>query len=115
MSLLGVHAGFAAAITTVVVAHSGFARRWRWAAIFGSAIWAIVPDLYHLIPGTRAWYKPVVHDSTLANVFWFHRMIDRLDPRDRPLYSVTVLAVFLFVFSVTEIWIYHNSGRHKTS
>lgn len=115
MSLLGVHAGFAATITTVIVARSDFARRWRWAVIFASAIWAIVPDLYHVIPGTRAWYKPAVHDSMLADVFWFHRVIDRLDPGDRPIYAVTMLAVFLLVFSVTELWIYRTSERQKTS
>lgn len=108
MSLVGVHAGFAATITVVLVARSDLTRLGRWTVIFVSAVWALIPDLYHVVPGTRSWYKPLVHDSILANVFWFHR----LDPSDRAIYSVTMIAILLLVFSVTEVRIHRRADCH---
>ena len=105
MSLPGVHIGFAAAITTLVVAGMGLPARVRWPAIALSALWAVIPDLYWLAPGIRPWYKPLLHDSALANLFWLHGVIDRLDPRDRRLYATGALTAFLVVFLATELWL----------
>jgi hypothetical protein len=61
-----------------------------------------VPDLYHFVPGTRAWYKPLVHDSVWANVFWLHRVIDSLDPGDEVVYAVVGWIVFLVLIVIVE-------------
>lgn len=102
MSLWGVHVGIAGIVTTLVLARTRLPRARRWAITVTSGVWAVVPDLYHFVPGTRAWYKPLLHDSAWANLFWLHRTIDRLDPRDRPGYSVAVFAVFLAVVLADE-------------
>lgn len=103
MSLLGVHAGFAALITTLALAFTSLPRRQRWAIIAMSAFWAIIPDAYHAIPGIESWYKPVVHDSIVADVFWFHRVIDQLNPGDQPIFSVVMLGAFGLCFLYVEI------------
>lgn len=115
MSLVGVHAGLAATITTILVARSGLTILRRWIVVSVSAVWAIVPDLYHVVPGIRHWYKPLVHDSIVANVFWFHGVLDRLDPHDRALYSVIMITAFLLVFGLTEVWIRRESSRQRTA
>lgn len=102
MSLWGVHAGFGMLVATLVVGWLGWGRVRRWAVILSSGVWAVVPDLYHFVPGTRAWYKPAVHDSWVANVFWLHRVIDRAEPGDSVELSVAVFGVFLVVFLVVE-------------
>lgn len=111
MSLWGVHAGFAATVTIVLVAGRDLTARTRGAVLFVSAVWAVVPDLYHPVPGAETWYKPVVHDSILANAFWFHRVFDRLDPDDRAVYSLAMTAIFLAVFAITELRIRRRADR----
>jgi hypothetical protein len=103
VSLLGVHVGFAAFVTTIALVWSSWPTHRRWTVIAVSAFWAIIPDAYHAIPGTESWYKPLVHDSFVADVFWFHRVIDRLDPGDRPIFSVVVLSAFGLCFLLVEV------------
>lgn len=105
MSLLGVHLGFAMLVTTLVVGWFGWGRWKRWSVVAFSGFWAAVPDLYHAVPGTRAWYKPLVHDSALANVFWLHRVFDRADAGDSAGLSVAVMAAFFVVFVSVEWWV----------
>jgi hypothetical protein len=68
-----------------------------------SALWAILPDAYHAVPGIESWYKPLVHDSVIADVFWFHRLIDRLDPGDQPIFSLVMLSAFGLSFLLVEV------------
>ena len=117
MSLPGVHIGFAATVTTLLVARSALPWRARWTIIGLSALWAVVPDLYWLVPAIEPWYKPLFHDSLLSNVFWFHGVIDDLDRWDRQDHSIGMLAVFLVVFSVTELWVHRprsDAPRHHS-
>lgn len=102
MSLLGVHLGFAMLVTTLVVGWLEWERWRRWVVVLASGFWAAIPDLYHVVPGTRAWYKPLMHDSMIANVFWLHREFDRADAGDSVAWSVAVMMVFLVVFVAVE-------------
>lgn len=103
MSLWGVHMGFAGLVTAIVVARTDSSRPWRWTMIFLSCIWAIVPDLFHFVPGIRSWYKPLIHDSLLSNLFWLHGLIDWLDPGDSIGYSIAMWIAFLVVFVTMEL------------
>ncbi|MFC6824848.1 hypothetical protein [Halopelagius fulvigenes] len=113
MSLIGVHAGFAGSVTEILLARTGVRRPVRWGLVFLSAVWAMLPDLHHVLPSIRPWYKPVVHDTAVANVFWFHGVFDRLDPRDRPVYSRGMMSAFFLVFSVTEAWTFLRARRRR--
>lgn len=102
MSLWGVHVGFGALVTLLVVSRLGWTRTRRWIAVAVSGFWAIGPDLYHFVPGTRAWYKPAVHDSWMANLFWLHGVFDTLDRGDSSLYSASMVLAILVGFLVVE-------------
>lgn len=80
--------GVAGMITFLLV--SGLYRRLRHpgvVAIFGG-LWSLVPDAHQFLP-VREW----LHESVYTNLFWFHRLLDRLDPTD----SVTVSVGFLLL------------------
>lgn len=53
--------------------------------------WAMLPDI--------AWigYPILPHNSPLMNIFWFHQILDVLDPHDDPRYSALAYAVLCFV------------------
>lgn len=111
MSLWGVHVGVGMLVATLLVGLSGWDGWWRWAVILLSGFWAIVPDLYHLMPWTKEWFKPAVHDSWVANVFWFHRVFDRVDGGDSVVLSLMMFGMFLVVFVVVEWWVGRGEGR----
>lgn len=104
MSRWGVHVGFAGIVTVLLLAALGVRRARRLPLVAASGGWAVVPDLYHLAPATRAWYKPLLHDSALADVFWLHRVIDRADPGDQVAFSLAGWAALLAVVLAVEYW-----------
>lgn len=59
-------------------------------------IWAILPDISKLISFLR-----VLHDSWLADIFWFHRLIDvRIDPPDSVLMSAVLIGFMLVMLII---------------
>ena len=108
MSRWGVHVGFAGIVTVLLLGALGVRRLHRWVLTAGSGGWAVVPDLYHLAPSTRGWYKPLLHDSALADLFWLHRVIDRANPGDQVAYSLVGWAACLVVFLLVEYWRWPN-------
>lgn len=64
-------------------------------AVFLSGAWAMVPDaqlaakMFGLTPLTRVLHP--LHDSILANIFWFHHFLDAHEPS-----SVQRLRYYLF-------------------
>lgn len=80
---------FAAALVPAV--------RYPRTMILAGGVWAMVPDAAKLVdrPCLRSF-----HRSRLADTFWLHRTLDRLDRSD----SSRVAAVALAVFLVTALF-----------
>lgn len=95
MSMAVAHFAFGAGLTTIVTVFVPVVWYPRTVVLAGG-IWAMAPDVH--------WVSPVAsgrlyafHSSRWADVFWFHRTLDRLDPTD----SKTVAAACLAFFVVT--------------
>lgn len=110
MSLWGVHVGVALLITTPLLYVSKPRRGARWAILAASGFWAIVPDLYWVFPRLRPILKPTVHDTALANLFWFHGWIDTADPQDSPVLSLSVGLLALVVVLIAEVRLRDRGG-----
>jgi hypothetical protein len=106
VSLWGVHVGFAGVVTVLAVLAIAPGYRYRWHLLAASAGWAILPDFHHVLvftPRLQRHWKAVLHDSALADLFWLHRVIDRLDPGDRVEYSVAMWALLVVVVVGAEL------------
>jgi len=110
VSLWGVHIGIAVILTTLLVGYFRLSRPRGWALVTISGVWATVPDWWWLFTGRfvprlqSPWlartYRELVHDSLLANLFWFHGVIDTVGTDGEGLsvlVGTTSLAVFLLV------------------
>ena len=64
-------------------------------------IWALLPDIYQLAPTYTEWME-VIHDSAAGNLFWFHRMLDLLDPTDSYLVAALAIGVWIAVTIIVE-------------
>ncbi len=49
-----------------------------------SGFWALIPDFHHMLefvaPGVAERYYVLIHESIVANLFWFHGVMDSVDP-----------------------------------
>lgn len=114
MSLWGVHIGIAVMITSLVVVYFRLSRAERWILVLLSGIFATVPDWWWLfterfLPGLQSpWvaetYRELFHASALANLFWFHGVIDTIGTDDE-LSSVLVGASGAAVFLLVEYYL----------
>lgn len=72
-------------------------------------IWAMVPDSYRVLPvGGDA--VDAVHDSVLANAFWFHGALDRLDPTDSHAFAAALVGSMVVVVALSE-WYARSTAR----
>lgn len=67
--------------------------------ILGGGAWAMVPDAAKLVdrPHLRAF-----HRGHLADAFWLHRTLDRLDRSDSTRVATVALSFFLLVTAILE-------------
>lgn len=72
----------------------------RSIAVLGG-VWAMVPDVHWVAPVYAAEPK-AAHGSVLADLFWFHRTLDRLDPTDSKAVAAVLLALLFAVTFVAE-------------
>lgn len=115
MSLALAHFAIGATGTTVLVALlPGRIRISRTLVLFGG-IWALVPDTYKLASTYIGWMVGV-HNSPLGNLFWFHQLVDVLDPADS--YFVLVVAVSMWIgvtITVEAIYILQDTFLTSTA
>lgn len=103
MSLWGVHVGLAVLVTSLVLYVIEPPRVYRWTIVAASGFWAIVPDMYWVFPSLRPVLKPNVHDTALANLFWFHGWIDLADSGDSVPLSLAFGALGIVVLLAVEV------------
>ncbi|MFB6189287.1 MAG: hypothetical protein ABEI57_05340 [Halapricum sp.] len=77
----------------------------RVLALLGG-IWAMIPDAHWISPVFES-QLDALHGSAWANVFWFHRALDRTDTTD----SKTVAVAFLAVLVVATVLAERRSYR----
>ena len=87
MSLWGTHFAVGASCTAVAVSAVAPDLRGRYVVIVLGGFWAIVPDVHWIVPVLRPVTKPVIHDSPLADLFWFHGTLDAWDAGDSAVLS----------------------------
>lgn len=51
--------------------------RYRLTGAFLGGIWGVAPDAHHLFDGARSERIREIHDSSVADVFFFHYTLDR--------------------------------------
>ncbi|WP_396613370.1 hypothetical protein ACH9L7_17225 (plasmid) [Haloferax sp. S1W] len=101
MTLAIGHFAFGAALTALAVAL--FAPRFRFhrtVVVFGG-LWAMVPDFFHVTPIGVAFFREL-HDTTAANLFWGHRMLDVLDTTDSKEVAALLLGFFFVATALSE-------------
>ncbi|TYL36410.1 hypothetical protein CV102_22560 [Natronococcus pandeyae] len=78
MSLVLTHFAVGA-IATAILVHLFFpSLRYKMTVIVGGGIWALIPDLHGITPVyTDVFYA--LDTSRWADLFWFHRTMDRLE------------------------------------
>lgn len=102
MSLGVAHFALGAACTLAVVALVAPRTRYRTTAAVAGGLWGMAPDAHWILPGLRESTKPVVHDSALANVFWFHGLLDAHDGAHSPKVAAALLGLLGAVALLTE-------------
>lgn len=114
MSLAIAHFAFGAAITTLGVAVVAPGSRLRQTATILGGGWGLVPDAQQIAPVARESFEQL-HDSAWANLFWFHRWFDRLDPDESMYFAAAMLAFFGAATLIAEWRHYRATARADTA
>lgn len=108
MSQALTHAAIGGTVSLVVIlAIDRGIRHPRVWTVVGMA-WGLVPDLGSL---THLPLFPSLETTPWADIFWAHRTLDRLDPKDSMLFGVATAVVFLVVLAIAERDGYRRSAR----
>lgn len=85
--------------------------REEFLAMFASGFWAMVPDFHWLLrevginAGADVWRA--VHGTWVANLFWFHHLIDSLETGEEILeaaFALVLLVVAVGVYYLANDW-----------
>ena len=87
--------------TVLVALLPGRIRISRTLVLFGGT-WALVPDAYKLASSYVGWMVGF-YDSPLGNLFWFHRLVDALDPTDSYLVPAVAVSMWIGVTITVEL------------
>lgn len=103
--------GFGGFLLVVLVC--GYENEW-WvmSGAVLSGFWALVPDFHHMLrivhSGVESWYYVWVHETIVANLFWFHRFMDTVDPGNSN-GALFVALVFLLICVGLFEWVRFQS------
>ena len=73
------------------------AIKYRLTAVAIGALWGVVPDVHHIVPGDR---MRIIHDTPWADVFALHYTLDRPLVRAHPIESLFLSFALFFVLVV---------------
>ncbi|MFC7251171.1 hypothetical protein ACFQJ5_15160 [Halomicroarcula sp. GCM10025324] len=100
------HFALGATLTTVLVVLLGSRVPFPRTVVLLGGGFALLPDLQQIDPLAGPTLA-AFHNSAVADLFWFHRTLDVLDPGDSALVAGALVAVFVLVTAVSELWDYH--------
>jgi hypothetical protein len=120
VSLWGVHSGVAVIFTTLLIGYFRLSRHRGWTLVGINGVWATVPDWWWLFterfvsrlqsPWFARTYRELFHDSLVANLFWFHGVIDTVGSDAEGL-SILVGTSSLAVFLLMEYYLAREVTR----
>jgi hypothetical protein len=96
------HFAIGAALTALLVTVASGVPYPRTLILLGGG-WALVPDAAKIVSHSRL---RAFHRSRLADVFWFHRTLDRVDRSDSSRVASAALALLILVTAFVEWWSY---------
>lgn len=102
MSQALAHFALGAAGTTVVVSLLQGPLPFKRTLVLLGGVWAMVPDIYWIAP---TYTEPIraIHDTALANLFWFHRTFDVLDPHDTNIGAALAVGLWISLTITVEV------------
>ena len=101
MSIAIGHFVVGAALTTVAVTLLVPNVSYPRTVVLAGGGWAMVPDFHQVSPFAREALLEF-HRSAWADLFWFHRTLDTLDPTDSNTVAAVLLAGFILTTAVAE-------------
>ncbi|WP_129116775.1 hypothetical protein [Halegenticoccus tardaugens] len=110
MSKAITHFAVGATVMTVLLAPVGRRVPFERTLILLGGCWGLIPDAYKPAPALAA-RTEAVHDSAAADVFWFHRALDLLDPNDSIAVASLAIGVWLAATVVVEVGRYLVARR----
>ena len=72
-------------------------------------VWAMIPDS-HWVLLIGATTMSALHNSIWANIFWFHGILDRVDPTDSYIFAAVLVGLMLVVVTLSE-WYARSTTR----
>lgn len=101
MSMALAHFAFGTALTVLAVTYLLPGVPYPRVVAMAGGGWAMVPDAHWVAPvGGDVLYA--FHGSALANLFWFHRALDSLDPGDSKAVAAAMVALLLVATALAE-------------
>ncbi len=101
MSMAIAHFAFGAAITTLLATFLVPTIWYPRTVTLAGGSWAMIPDFHWVSPIARRQFY-AFHSSQWADLFWFHRTLDRLDPSDSKTVAAVCLAFFILTTALAE-------------
>lgn len=101
MSMDIAHFAFGATLTSLVITFL-IPTVWfpRTIILLGGG-WAMLPDIHRISPVAHRSLR-TFHDSRWADICWFHRSLDTLDPTDSELFAALLLGTFIVATMIGE-------------
>lgn len=110
MSLALTHFAIGAGGMLLVLAAVRPRTRYRSSIIVASGVWALVPDLHYVIPGTNDPLQGLKF-SVLGDLFWFHQTLDGVHV-GRGTRSGAVFAVLFLAAAAVTADLVAERSRH---
>lgn len=95
------HFAFGAICATVIVTYLLPNLKYSRTVIMASGLWAMLPDFHQVAPIFETQFR-AVHDSVMANVFWFHQLFDLADRHESRRLAAVMLGVLILVTLLAE-------------
>ena len=74
----------------------------------------MIPDSHWVLP-TGSGTMRAIHDSVLSDVFWFHGVLDRVDPSDSRTFAAALIGSMLLTVALTEWYARSTTRTYLTS